>query len=264
MYRTIHSSNDAIQLHEDLVQHGLWVNSWQMTLNPHKCSIMHISNKGNTVCAKHTINGFPLNCVSGLKYLGVSISSKMSWSDHIDDISTKARKSLGFIRRNLCNCPQYLRNQAYTSLVRPILEYACCVWDPYERKHIKQLEGVQRHTARFTAGNYYSMNPGCATYIFTQLCWDLLEHRRAKHRITMFYKIINNLAIIPVHHQLKVHDSSTRGSASHKFRQLNTKLNCYKYSFLPATIVSLYTLPLEVRQLPSLEQLQHALSQIST
>ena len=156
-----------------------------------------------------------------------------------------------------------MRNQAYTSLVRPILEYACCVWDQYQCKHIKQLESVRRHAARFTAGNYFSMNPGCAKNMVTQLWWDLQEHRRAKHRITTFCKIINNLANIPVHHQLKEHDSSTRDSASNKFRQLNTKLNCYKYSFLPATIASWNTLPLEVRNFPSLEQLQHALSQIS-
>ena len=107
------------------------------------------------------------------------------------------------------------------------------------------------------------MEPGCVTNMVTQLGWDLLEHRRDKHRITMFYKIINNLANIPVNHRLKVHDSSTRGSAYHKFRQLNTKLNCYKYSFLPATVVSWNILPLEVRQLPSLEQFQHASPQIS-
>ena len=28
VYRTIHSSNDAIKLQEDLVQLGLWENSW--------------------------------------------------------------------------------------------------------------------------------------------------------------------------------------------------------------------------------------------
>ena len=108
---------------------------------------------------------------------------------------------------------------------------------------IKQLQSVQHHAARFTTGNYYSMNPGCVTNMVTQLgwdllehrrakhrmnpgCvsnmvtqlgWDLLEHRRAKHRVTMFYKIINNLANIPVYHQLKVHDSSTGGTVSHKF-----------------------------------------------
>ena len=151
-----------------------------------------------------------------------------------------------------------MQNQAYTSLVRQILEYACCVWDPQQHKHIKQLESVQHHAARLTTGNYHSLNPGCVTNMVTQLGWDLLEHRRAKHRITMFYKIIN----FPVHHQLKVHDSSTCCSASHKFRQFSTKLNCYKYSFLPATIVSWNNLPLQVSQLWSIEQFQQALSQI--
>ena len=159
----------------------------------------------------------------------------MSYSDHIDDICAKAKKSLSFICRNLRNCPQCVQNLTYASLVHPILEYACCVWDPCQRKHVKQLESVKCHAARFTTGNYYSMNLGCVTNMVTQLGWDLLEHRRAKHRITMFYEIINKLANIPVHHQLKVHDSSTHGSASHKFTHLNTKLNCYKYSFLPAT-----------------------------
>ena len=96
---------------------------------------------------------------------------------------------------------------------------------------------MQRHAARYATGNYYSMNPVCVTNMVNQLGWDLLEHRRAKHRIAMFYKIINNVANIPVHHQLKVHNSSTRGSVYNKFRQFNTKLICYKYSFLPATIV---------------------------
>ena len=91
------------------------------------------------------------------------------------------------------------------------------------------------------------------TNMVTQLGWNILEHKKAKHKITMFHKIINNLANIFWHHQLEVCDSSTRGSVSHKFRQLSTKLNCYKYSFLPATIISCNTLPLDVRQLPSLE-----------
>ena len=88
----------------------------------------------------------------------------------------------------------------------------------------------------------HRMNPGCVTNMVTQLGWDLLEHRRVKHRIAMFHRIISNLANIPVHQHLKVHDSSTHGSASHKFRQLNTKLNCFECSFLPATIASLLLL----------------------
>ena len=78
------------------------------------------------------------------------------------------------------------------------------------------------------------------------------------------HDILTNLKYdINGHNKITVHNTCTCGSASHKFRQLNTKLNCYKYSLLPATIASWNTLPLEVRQLPSLEQFQHALSQIS-
>ena len=125
VYRTIHRTNDVIQLQEDLDQLGLCVNAWQMTLNPQKCSIQHISNKRNTVSTKYTINGIPMNCVSGFKYFDISISSMMSWSDNIDDICAKARTSYGFIRRNL-------RNSVYIDLtVSLITVHMCMAWPCY-------------------------------------------------------------------------------------------------------------------------------------
>ena len=77
VYRTIHSTNDVIKLQEDHDQPALWVNVWQLTLNPYKFSMLHVSNKCNSVSREYTINDFPLNWVSGVKYLGASISSKM-------------------------------------------------------------------------------------------------------------------------------------------------------------------------------------------
>ena len=77
---------------------------------------------------------------------------------------------------NLRNCPQYVCHQAYASLERPILEHACCVWNPYQHKHIRQLESVQRHAARYATENYHSINPRCVTNMVTQLGSDLLEY----------------------------------------------------------------------------------------
>ena len=35
--------------------------------------------------------------------------------------------------------------------MRPLLEYACSVWDPYTEENISRLEAVQRRAARFVS-----------------------------------------------------------------------------------------------------------------
>ena len=55
-----------------------------------------------------------------------------------------------FITSNLYSRPpENVKSQAYITLVRPCLEYACSVWDPHTQKHCQDIEGVQRQTARF-------------------------------------------------------------------------------------------------------------------
>ena len=49
-----------------------------------------------------------------------------------------------------------LKETAYKTLVRPILEYACSVWDPQSKKNIGILENVQHKAARFDLHNYHS------------------------------------------------------------------------------------------------------------
>jgi hypothetical protein len=41
--------------------------------------------------------------------------------------------SLGFLHRNLHIKSRKIKEQAYKSLVRPQLEYATTVWDPYHK-----------------------------------------------------------------------------------------------------------------------------------
>ena len=53
------------------------------------------------------------------RYLGVTIASDLNWKHHIESIVGKANRALGFIKRNLKNCPQEIKIQAYKTLVRP-------------------------------------------------------------------------------------------------------------------------------------------------
>ena len=78
----------------------------------------------------------------------------------------------------------------YISLVRPHLEYASSVWDPFRKCHINALEMVQRKAARFATSNY-TREPGTVTTILQNLGWQTLENRRKMARLTLLYKSIN-------------------------------------------------------------------------
>jgi hypothetical protein len=62
---------------------------------------------------------------------------------HVDSICSKAKKILGLLyRRFYGNTDSASLIQLYQSLVRPHMEYACEVWDPYMLKNRDKLEGV--------------------------------------------------------------------------------------------------------------------------
>ena len=66
----------------------------------------------------------------------------------------KAKKSLNFLRRNLSKCSINVKENAYLTIVRPLLEYAACVWDPYQEYLLYDLEKIQRRAARWVLSNY--------------------------------------------------------------------------------------------------------------
>ena len=78
------------------------------------------------------LNGQVIVEVKKYKYLGVHLSSDLKWDTHITTICHKSKKLLGLMyRRFYTTVDPIFLCRLYLSLVRPILEYACQVWDPY-------------------------------------------------------------------------------------------------------------------------------------
>ena len=84
-----------------------------------------------------------LENVQSAKYLGITISDIVDCGQHISEISSKATKTLGFLRRNLAFAPRSTKEVANKTLVRPKLEYAVPIWSPYSKLQIYQVEKVQ-------------------------------------------------------------------------------------------------------------------------
>ena len=55
----------------------------------------------------------------------------------------------------------YLKKSAYTTLVRPLLEYSSSVWDPHTKTLVNKIEIVQRRAARFCHNDYKTIEKGC-------------------------------------------------------------------------------------------------------
>ena len=69
-------------------------------------------------------------------------TSDLNWKTHKDNITSKANRTLGFIRRNFrISSPTITcKTMAYNSLLRPPLEYASPVWDPYTKLILTKLK----------------------------------------------------------------------------------------------------------------------------
>ena len=84
------------------------------------------------------------------------LDKSLSWSSHISHyyVANKATRMLNFIKCHLSKCSTATKASAYLLLVRPLMEYAYAVWDPYYLSHIAILEKIQRRAARWTVSDY--------------------------------------------------------------------------------------------------------------
>ena len=103
-----------------------------MRFQPVKCNMMQLTKKlTHKIKASYTLEGTVLENVERVKYIGVTITSDLKWNTHIINVCTKANRTLGFLRRNMYSCPQDVKEAAYKTMVRLILEYGSSVSDPY-------------------------------------------------------------------------------------------------------------------------------------
>jgi len=247
LFREISGSDDSGQLQKDLDTLVNWAETWQMSFHPSKCYTISIGLKKNAHHHSYTMLNETLEHTDSITYLGIKINKHLNWDDHINHITSKASKSLGYITRNLQQCPPEVKSQAYMTLVRPILEYACAAWDPHCQKHIDKLEKVQRKAARF-ALNCQSRTPGSVSQAVENLEWLPLATRRKNKRLRILYKTIsglNDTITIPAHISLKrnMETIRTRNSHTQKFIQPRTRTDIYKNSFFPRTVTQWNSLP---------------------
>ena len=219
-------------------------------IKPSKCHILGIPRKQNPVESYYILMGKVLDPVTHHPCLGVELSRNLDWGQHVNNKVMKANRALGFLRRNLSSCPDEVKEAAYKALVRPHVEYASSVWDPHLKKHIQQIEGVQRRAARFVR-NCYTWEPGSVTNLLNELNW---RYENNLMRLTLFHKAIHGNGSLAFPDYVMKCRRHLRNSSHNKFIELLPNTDTYKNSYFCRTVKDWNALPSEIVNIKSADR----------
>ncbi|KAI8485868.1 hypothetical protein Bbelb_364200 [Branchiostoma belcheri] len=107
-------------LNRELSTVSTLLSTWKLEANIDKCKVMFITTRTlPQPIPPVTLGGTVLQVVSSHKHLGVTLTNTLSWSQHIEVISTKARRSSGLLCALRRKIPQNALLRLYITITRP-------------------------------------------------------------------------------------------------------------------------------------------------
>ena len=226
-------SNCPQKLQAALCQIESWCASWQLRVAPQKCLILQI---GQGPSPTFSLAGANLPYVDSAVDLGFTVDRFLTFSEHCQSLAKKA-KSTAYLTLRCFNTGRVAPLvRAYTTYVRPKLEYGTQVFYPVHSKDSEPLERVQKYfTRRIFAKCRMRETDYESRLKFLGL--DRLDIRRAKLDLLLGHKMFHG----------KCHDSnlltmaSSSGSTHHPCNLLKEKSgNLVRSTFFSNRIVNMW------------------------
>ena len=213
--KAIDATQDTLLLQSDLDCAIIWSDENNMLLHQQKFELItHSAGHKNILhelpfqsefIEYHTADGSLISPQATVRDLGVTISSDLTWSPHINNISDDARQITSWILSVFSDRSANTLMPLYKTLVRSKLEYNSPLWNPVKIEDIKHLEAVQRTlTSRISEVKHLSYWERLKTLNLMSL-----QRRRERFTILQVYKIYKGLT--PNDLQLEFTESVRRG-----------------------------------------------------
>ena len=183
-----HEFQDTQSMQIDINNIIEWTNTWLMRLNINKCKIMHVGKKNNY---NYTMNSYESNEPVILQKtelerdLGILISNDLKFTAQSNKAAATANRTLGLLKKTFRFRGVEMWKKLYTTYVRPHLEFAVPVWNPYLKGDIEALERIQHRATKIAhdlRGLDYSSR--CV-----KLDLSTLKDRRTRGDLIQKYKI---------------------------------------------------------------------------
>lgn len=133
-----------------------WSDTWQLSIASEKCNVLHIG-KGNPK-ADYFLNTSKIEPKSSIRDLGIQIDDELSFKDHFDIVTQKAATRANIIFRGLTTNNAKVMVNAYTTYVRPMVEFCPSVAFPVHEKEAGKLEKLQNKVTRLISYKCFGYN----------------------------------------------------------------------------------------------------------
>ncbi len=260
LYRIITSSSDFVHLQQDIDSLSMCITEKQLQFNATKCRQMFISRKRAHSLTPPSlyVDGTALLQVSEYKYLGVVITSDLSWRPHITNICNKTRRLIGLLYRRFyrsSNSTTLLK--LYLSFVRPHLEYSSAVWSPHLKGEVETIEKVQKYALKVCMKSWDSSYAD----LLNATSLPSMQSRRLQVSLCHLYKIVHGLTDFPnapTTRQEFYYNS--RSSTTEAIMVPHFRTSSHQHSFFPLTICEWNKLPKEITECKTLGSFKSSLS----
>ena len=102
-----------------------------------------------------SIDGFTIKRTKVVKYLGLVVDDALTWSQHIDYISTKIARGVGILKRTRSFLPKQSLLTLYQSMTEPYFNYFSIMWGKCNETLLDRLQTLQNRAARVIANVSY-------------------------------------------------------------------------------------------------------------
>jgi len=182
-----------------------------------KCGVMYMGKKNKKF--QYMLGDQAIPEVTSQVDLGVTFSQNLKFGFHCQSLILRANRRCHLIFKCFPNSEYLALIKAFKVYVRPLLEYASEVWNPYLVQDIAHIEAVQRRfTKRLPGLNQLSYPQRLA---HTGL--DTLELRRAKTDLTTCYMLLNDIKyfyhetpLVSINYNSRISNRQLRWPTAHK------------------------------------------------
>ena len=127
--------------------------SWGLNINRDKCAVLRFSRKSrDRPLPNYQLSGAALPYCESQRDLGVIVDESLKFHEHVASVAHKAAGLCqSFLKATVCRTPEFMLF-FFVTHVRPIIEYASCVWNTGYMEDMRTLERIQRKWTKQVEG----------------------------------------------------------------------------------------------------------------